>query len=139
MPRRNLSWMRFLGGCAVFVALPALFAAEQREEPVGLVLTPGGGKLLRANTETPLDARPGDLLFTGDGLRTATGPASFLFCPGKTLDTLSPSGEVRFEAKQPKVKTGKISEQPARACILPQTLRVAVASQQHFGVSMTRG
>src|SRR5262249_49898307 len=41
--------------------------------------------------------------------------------------------------KQPKVKTGKISEQPARACALPQTLRVAVASQQHYGVSMTRG
>src|SRR5215471_11672146 len=83
---------------------PLLFAAEQREEPVGLVLSPGGGKLLRANTETPLDARSGDLLFTGDGLRTAGGPASFLFCPGKTLDTLSASGEVRFEATAPKVK-----------------------------------
>src|SRR5208337_5073183 len=105
MPRRNLSWMRFLGGCAVFVALPALFAAEQREEPVGLVLNPGGGKLLRANTETPLAARPGDLLFSGDGLRTESAAASFLFCPAKSLDTLSPGGEVRLDAKAPKVKT----------------------------------
>src|SRR6185436_5121166 len=48
-------------------------------------------------------------------------------------------GEVRFDAHQPKVKAGKISEQPARACTLPQTLRVAVASQQHYGVTMTRG
>ena len=46
---------------------------------------------------------------------------------------------MRLDAKAPKVKAGKISEQPARACMLPQTLRVAVASQQHYGVSMTRG
>jgi tetratricopeptide (TPR) repeat protein len=104
-----------------------------------LVLTATGSKLLRADTETPLAARPGDLLFSGDGLRTETGSASFLFCPAKSLDTLSPSGEVRLEAKAPKVKAGKISEQPARACTLPQTLRVAAASQQHYGVSMTRG
>jgi tetratricopeptide (TPR) repeat protein len=106
---------------------------------VGLVLSATGSKLLRADTETPLDARAGDLLFTGDGIKTDNGPASFLFCPGKTLDTLTPSGEVRFETKAPKVKSGKITETPARACTLPQTLRVAVASQQHYGVSMTRG
>ncbi|MEI9814619.1 MAG: hypothetical protein WDO18_19125 [Acidobacteriota bacterium] len=41
------------------------------EEPVGLVLNPGGGQLLRADAETPLSARPGDLLFSGDGLRTS--------------------------------------------------------------------
>jgi tetratricopeptide (TPR) repeat protein len=113
--------------------------ADTKEEPVGLILSAAGSKLLRADTETPLAARSGDLLFTGDGIKTDTGSASFLFCPAKSIDTLGPSGEVRFESKQPKVKTGKISEQPARACTLPQTLRVAVASQQHYGVSMTRG
>jgi tetratricopeptide (TPR) repeat protein len=114
-------------------------ADQPKEEPVGLVLSATGSKLLRAATETPLVARAGDLLFSGDGLRTETGPASFLFCPAKTIDTLAPSGEVRFEGNQPKVKAGKISEQPARACTLPQTLRVAAASQQHYGVTMTRG
>src|SRR5579883_2406935 len=113
--------------------------ADTREEPVGLILNAAGSKLLRAETETPLAARSGDLLFAGDGLRTETGAASFLFCPAKAIDTLSASGEVRFETKQPKVRAGKITEQPARACTLPQTLRVAVASQQHYGVSMTRG
>jgi len=113
--------------------------ADTKEEPVGLVLTATGSKLLRADTETPLAARPGDLLFAGDGLRTEGGPASFLFCPGKSLDTLTASGEVRLDAKAPKVRSGKITEQPARACTLPQTLRVAAASQQHYGVSMTRG
>src|SRR5271163_1218502 len=127
-------------GSVVLVLLCAISCfADTKEEPVGLVLTATGSKLLRADTETPLAARPGDLLFTGDGLRTETGPASFLFCPAKSLDTLLPSGEVRLDAKSPKVKSGKISEQPARACTLPQTLRVAAASQQHYGVSMTRG
>jgi tetratricopeptide (TPR) repeat protein len=131
--------MRRFSLVAVVLLPLSPLAADTREEPVGLVLSATGSKLLRADAETPLAARPGDLLFSGDGLRTETGPASFLFCPGKSLDTLAPSGEVRLDAKAPKVKAGKISEQPARACTLPQTLRVAAASQQHYGVSMTRG
>src|SRR3984957_14038814 len=99
----------------VMLASAALVFADTKEEPVGLVLSAGGSKLLRADTETPLGARPGDLLFAGDGLRTESSAASFLFCPSKAIDTLGPSGEVRLELKQPKVKTGKISEQPARA------------------------
>ncbi|HEX5230158.1 MAG TPA: tetratricopeptide repeat protein [Bryobacteraceae bacterium] len=125
---------------AALLAIVALSAfGDTKEEPVGLVLSATGSKLLRADTETPLAARPGDLLFSGDGIRTENGPASFLFCPEKALDTLTPSGEVRLDTKTPKVKAGKISAQPARACTLPQTLRVAAASQQHYGVSMTRG
>jgi tetratricopeptide (TPR) repeat protein len=124
-------------GILLVLSLPGF--ADTKEEPVGLVLSATGSKLLRADTETPLEARPGDLLFSGDSLRTESGPASFLFCPAKTLDTLMPSGEVRLDAKGTKVKSGKISETPARACTLPQTLRVAAASQQHYGVSMTRG
>ena len=124
--------------CATMMTVVA-WADTPKEEPVGLILSATGSKLLRADTETPLAARPGDLLFSGDGLRTETGPASFLFCPGKTLDTLTAAGEVRLDTKAPKVKSGKITEQPARACTLPQTLRVAAASQQHYGVSMTRG
>jgi tetratricopeptide (TPR) repeat protein len=114
-------------------------ADTKPEEPVGLVLNPGGGKLLRADTETPLALRAGDLLFSGDGVRTEASPASYLFCPSKSIETLSAAGEVRLDARQPKVKAGKITDVPARACTLPQTLRVAVASQQHYGVTMTRG
>jgi protein O-mannosyl-transferase len=128
-----------MSACATIVLLGPILFADTKEEPVGLVLSATGSKLLRADTETPLAARPGDLLFAGDGIRTEAGPASFLFCPGKSLDTLTPSGEVRLDAKAPKIRSGKITEQPARACTLPQTLRVAAASQQHYGVSMTRG
>src|SRR5579863_3900284 len=131
--------MRKRASVGLLLLVAAVCFADTKEESVGLVLSATGSKLLRADTETPLAARPGDLLFAGDGLRTETGPASFLFCPGKALDTLTPSGEVRLDAKAPKVKTGKITDQPARACTLPQTLRVAAASQQHYGVSMTRG
>src|SRR5580658_1122328 len=123
----------------LFLVCAVSCLADTKEEPVGLVLSATGSKLLRADTETPLAARPGDLLFAGDGIRTESGPASFLFCPAMALETLTPSGEVRLDAKAPKVRSGKITEQPARACTLPQTLRVAAASQQHYGVSMTRG
>ena len=65
----------------LLAACAGLAAAAVPEEPVGLVLNPGGGQLLRAGTETPLAARSGDLLFSGDGLRTSANAASFLFCP----------------------------------------------------------
>jgi len=137
--RSQLRFSFAAGGLALaFLPLGAL-AADSREEPVGLVLSAGGSKLLRANTETPLNARDGDMLFSGDGLRTEGNPASFLFCPAKAIETLAPSGEVRFETAQPKIKTGKLSQQPVRACALPPTLRVAIASQQHVGSTMTRG
>jgi tetratricopeptide (TPR) repeat protein len=123
----------------VLVASFHIARADTKESPVGLVLSAAGSKLLRADTLTPLAALPGDLLFAGDGLRTETDSASFLFCPSKVIQTLSPSGEVRLDSKQPKLKAGRISEQPARACTLPLTLRVAAASQQHYGVTMTRG
>ena len=124
---------------AVLLLLPIAAWAAVPEEPVGLVLNPGGGQLLRSDAETPLSARSGDLLFAGDGLRTSSNAASFLFCPGKTLETLSSSGEVRLDNSKPKVRSGTISGQPARACTLPKTLRVSAASQQHYGVTMTRG
>jgi tetratricopeptide (TPR) repeat protein len=124
---------------AVLLLMPIVAWAAVPEEPVGLVLNAGGSQLLRSDAETPLSARSGDLLFAGDGLRTSNNTASFLFCPGKTLETLSSSGEVRLETSKPKVRSGTISGQPARACTLPKTLRVAAASQQHYGVTMTRG
>jgi tetratricopeptide (TPR) repeat protein len=118
--------------------LPLL--ADTPETPVGMLIAAGDAKVLRANTETPLDAKPPDLLFTGDSIRTGTAPATFLFCGGKATETLGPAGEARLESTQVKVKTGKITDmKPAGSCFLPQTLRVATASQQHYGVSMTRG
>src|SRR5579871_3016485 len=103
--RCKVNMKRRRGYFAICALLSAVAYADQ---PVGLVLNAAGSKLLRADTETPLAARAGDLLFAGDGLRTDTGPASFLFCPAKTIQTLGPAGEVRLDAKQPKVKSGKL-------------------------------
>jgi tetratricopeptide (TPR) repeat protein len=114
--------------------------APKREEPVGLVLLPGGAKLIRAGVETPLAAKPGDILFSGDAMKSEAAPASFLFCPTKSSQSLAPGGDVVFEKAQLKIRTGKVVDpKPLASCLLPQTVRVAVASQQHYGVSMTRG
>ncbi len=130
---------------AAISAMPLLAAgpppaATAKEEPVGLVLSAMGSKVTRASSETPLAARPGDIIFSGDELKTETGASSFLFCPGKTSQTLDQGGDVLFDAKQLKVRTGKLSgSKPVNSCFLPQLVRVNVASQQHYGVSMTRG
>ena len=121
------------------VAAATLSAQPKKEEPVGLMLAPGGAKLLRSGTETPLAARAGDILFAGDGLRSEAGAPSFLYCPSKSQQTLAPSSEAIFDAKQLKIKTGKIADQKTiPACFLPQVARVTNSSQQHYGVSMTR-
>ena len=74
----------------ILAALVAACAfADTKEEPVGLILNPGGGKILRANTETALAAKSGDLLFSGDSLKTEATPATFLYCPMKELDRKS--------------------------------------------------
>jgi tetratricopeptide (TPR) repeat protein len=124
----------FVAGLAAAV----LQAAVPREEPVGLVLGAGGGKVLRASTETALAVRAGDILFAGDSLQSGGGPTSFLYCPTKTSQILE-QGEILLDAKTLKGK-GKLGvSKPVNACFLPQLVRVAVASQQHYGVSMTRG
>jgi tetratricopeptide (TPR) repeat protein len=112
---------------------------DRREQPVGLVLNAGGSKLRRADTETPLAARAGELLFSGDTLKTESTPASFIFCPTKTIENMAPASEVRLDAAKPRVRIGKLSEQPASTCTLPKSLRIAMASEQYYGVTMTRG
>src|SRR6266478_7928170 len=135
--------MRRIVSAALAVFLPGgmLFAQPpKKEEPVGLVLLPGSAKLTRAGVETPLAARPGDILFSGDAMKTEAAPASFLYCPSKSSQSLAAAGDVLFGPSQLKVRAGKIVDpKPMASCFLPQVVRVAVASQQHYGVSMTRG
>ncbi len=132
--------MRKIVVLAAFAMTLRAAATPAREEAVGLVLLPGGAKVLRANTETPLASKAGDILFSGDQLKAEGAAATFLYCPNKTSQSLEPGGEVLLDAKQLKLKAGKLgASKPVNACFLPQVVRVAVASQQHYGVSMTRG
>jgi tetratricopeptide (TPR) repeat protein len=122
------------------VSAAVLFAQPKKEEPVGLILNPGGAKLVRAEAQTPLAAKAGDIVFSGDAIKTEAAAASFLYCPSKTSQALGPGGDVLFAAAAMKIRAGKlIDSKPIASCFLPQVVRVAVASQQHYGVSMTRG
>ena len=73
-------------------------------------------------------------------MKTEAAPASFLYCPTKSSQSLAPGGDLLFGPAQLKVRAGKVVDpKPLASCFLPQVVRVAVASQQHYGVSMTRG
>jgi tetratricopeptide (TPR) repeat protein len=129
----------FVVTLAVILLCSRLGAQAKREEPVGVVLAATGAQVLRMNTATPLNARSGDMLFAGDGLKTGAGTATFLYCPTSVSQTLEAAGEVVFEAKALRVKSGKLG--PPRSvgsCVLPQIVRVGSASQQHYGVSLVR-
>ena len=127
-------------GLICLLSAGVLLAQPKKEEPVGLILNPGGAKLVRAEAQTPLAAKAGDILFSGDAMKSESAPASFLFCPGKTSQALAAGGDVLFAATAMKVRAGKlVDSKPIASCFLPQVVRVAVASQQHYGVSMTRG
>jgi tetratricopeptide (TPR) repeat protein len=113
--------------------------AQPKEQPVGLVLMPGNGQLLRAGSDLPLKVKAGEMLFAGDSLRTAAASSTFLFCPEKSSQELTPKSELVFDAKSLKLKSGKLGTRtPVQSCLLPQMVRVAVASQQHYGVTMVR-
>lgn len=122
-----------------FVAL-ALEAAAPKEQPVGLLLNPGGAQLVRSGNQTPFAAKTGEVLFSGDRIKTAAGPASFLFCPEKSSITLDANSEALLNAQALEVKAGKAgTKTPVSSCLLPQMARLNVASQQHYGVTMVRG
>jgi hypothetical protein len=131
----------FLFGAVLAVGFAAgNLAADTPETPVGILLSAGDAKLMRANTAAAADAKTTDLLFAGDSIRTGSMAATYLFCAGKTRQTLGPKGEAHFESAQVRIKTGKITaQQPAGSCLLPPVLRVSVASQQSFGSLRTRG
>jgi tetratricopeptide (TPR) repeat protein len=118
----------------------ALQAAAPKEQPVGLLLTPGGSQLIRSGNETPFSAKVGEVLFSGDRVKTSAGPASFLFCPEKSSVTLEANSDALLKPQTLEVRAGKLGAKTAvSSCLLPQMARLNVASQQHYGVTMVRG
>ena len=124
--------------CAlVLVSIPA--AAQNRARaigPVGLVMSAGATLVRGAHS---LAARPGEVLFNGDSLRTGDSAATFLFCPQKLSATLAPGSEVVLSQDSYQVKSGSILQQhQIAACFLPPAQRLSVASMQHYGVLVAR-
>jgi len=114
-------------------------AQESNEAPLALVLAASGAHTLRAGSDLPLSAKPGDILFLGDALRSDGGTVTFLSCAGNTQQTLSPDGDVLFESRAMKLRAGRFSGQKAVAgCHLPAMPRSFVASQQDAGAAVAR-
>jgi tetratricopeptide (TPR) repeat protein len=125
--------------CFLFLIPGAALGQASKEQPVGLVLRSDGASLLRAGTEMALTARTGDILFSGDSLRAATGSVSFLFCPEKSQYTLPAGGQVIMDAKAVQVRAGQLGDKTAAPfCVLPQLERNVSASALHIGGSATR-
>ncbi len=115
------------------------FSQAAPEKPAGLMLVPGGSQLLRANTQLPIAAKPGDVLFAGDSLRGGTAAMTLLHCGLPASLTVAPGADFVVEDKDVRVRSGSVSRRdPARTCLLPPMVRVAAASQQHFGASLVR-
>src|SRR3954453_16785920 len=116
----------------VAVSVPFVATAEELEQPVGLVTESKGAKLRRLNTELPLTAKAGDIMFPGDAVIADGGTATFLFCPEKTSQTLSGPGDVVLERKQLKVKSGQLTDRKQQnICMLPSLERDSSAGQKH--------
>ena len=123
----------------VVAAAGLAWQAWAAEQPVGLVVQTQGGRLMRAGTELALTLKPGDILFPGDSLAAGQTPLSLLYCPEKSTLTLEPGAEALIEAKQVRVKSGRIGgRQAAPVCSLPLVERSLTVTQQHYGASLTR-
>jgi hypothetical protein len=114
-------------------------AQEAPEPPLGLVLAANGAKVMRAGSELPLSAKPGDILFAGDALRADGGAVTFVACGPNTQRSLSADGDALFDARGLKLRAGKFLDQkPAPGCFLPPLPRAIVASQQDAGVAVAQ-
>ena len=117
----------------------ALAAQGPAETPLALILAGNGARILRAGSELPLTAKPGDILFAGDALRSDGGSVTFLTCAGSTEQGLSPDGDVLFDARGPKLRAGRyVDQKPAAGCFLPALPRVVIASQQHADAAVAQ-
>jgi tetratricopeptide (TPR) repeat protein len=95
--------------------------------------------LLRAGFSLALTAKPGDILFAGDGLKSTDGSARFLFCPDNTSQEISGPAEVYFEARQLKVRAGALAgTKPASGCALPPMDRLIATGRQDGGAEASR-
>lgn len=114
-------------------------AQDAKEQPQALILSATGAHLLRAGSELPLSAKPGDILFAGDALRADGGTAVFISCTAKSQQTVSLDAEVLFDTRQMKLRAGKFADQKAASgCFLPLLPRSIVASQQNAGTAIAQ-
>ncbi|HYM09330.1 MAG TPA: hypothetical protein VEU62_01285, partial [Bryobacterales bacterium] len=125
----------------VLCAGSAATASAQSGEPVGLLLAAGpDSKIVRQEASAPAPAAVGEMLFAGDRLLAGDGSMSYLYCPGRSSQTLAPHSEALFASGQVQVEKGKIASQKAVAvCFLPRNVALSTASRQKVGALVMRG
>ena len=134
-----MSWKSWRRHWTIGLLIAGLSVPARAEQAVGLIIEAQGAELLRSGTGLPLGAKVGDILFPGDSLRTGDGSVSFLFCPNRSSQTLSQTGEVELSGDRLKVRSGNLTgEKQVPVCILPSVERSLTASQQHYGGSLAR-
>jgi len=123
----------------VFVLASAQVLGQNRARAGGTVgLVMSAGVTLVRGTQS-VAAKPGEMLFSGDSLRTADSAATFLFCPQKQSATLAPGSEVILAQDSYQVKSGTLQQKRAiSACFLPPAQKLSVASMQHYGLMVAR-
>ncbi|WP_321475879.1 hypothetical protein [uncultured Paludibaculum sp.] len=128
----RLAWM------ALALLMPVLPAQLRKTQPVGLVM--GAGAQVARGKAPAATVKPGEILFAGDVLKAGSASAAFLFCPEKYSAALSANGEAALTDSQVQVKSGElVGRKTVAACYLPEVQKLSVASQQHYGVMLTRG
>lgn len=132
---------KVIAAVTVAMTLLAGVAAAQggRVQPSGFILSPGQAKLIRAGDKAALTALPVDLLYPGDRLQAGTQPVTFVSCQKKMTHQLEPGGEVVFSNDGLRAKGRLVDVKPVTTCQMPSVARLGAASEQHYGVSMTRG
>ena len=112
--------------------LPAL-AQDRADRPLGLILSSQGGRIIPLGDSSSRAAEPGDLLFAGDFLRSASGTVSFLFCPAQARMELAPNAGMRIAAAIDRRDAASVRATPAPFCALPAIERHPSAARLHFG------
>ena len=91
-----MSGLRRLGGVLAMVLAAATPALAQQPSPAGHVkIASGSAFIVRQNTAIP--ARPGDLVFATDALRTGADGTVGVTLQDDTRISLGPSSEMRLE------------------------------------------
>ena len=122
--------------------LTATLAAgeSEREQPLALALEASAARFTLANSVLSLEARPGDIFFAGDSIRTSGGRFRFLSCADHAIFETAGTIEIRFETSAPKFTGDKpVPVSQNIDCALPLLPRSPDPNLQHGGVGEAAG
>jgi tetratricopeptide (TPR) repeat protein len=126
--RRFCLWRLSLFSIALLQT--AIGSAQEKEQPVGFVSAATGvAELTLRGNDSWRTARAGDILFSGDSLKTGSGSVEFIFCPKSTTQTLGRTSVVTLGDNELNLRLGSFIDQRAvEVCLLPKLEREPAVS-----------